>query len=66
MAVSRELSPKDLPSLQKRGSKNYISQADYIEFDGVKVAQNFVFLYFDINLLSGFEADYFSGGYSKW
>ncbi|KAL8234215.1 hypothetical protein R6Q59_020315 [Mikania micrantha] len=37
MAVSRELSPKDVPSLQKRGSKNYITQADYIEFDGVKV-----------------------------
>ncbi|KAK9078104.1 hypothetical protein SSX86_002161 [Deinandra increscens subsp. villosa] len=37
MAVSRELSPKDVPSLQKRGTKNYISQADYIEFDGVKV-----------------------------
>lgn len=37
MAISRELSPKDVPSLQKRGSKNYITQADYIEFDGVKV-----------------------------
>ncbi|KAJ0901891.1 putative ABC-type fatty-acyl-CoA transporter [Helianthus annuus] len=37
MAVSRELSPKDVPSLQRRGSKNYITQADYIEFDKVKV-----------------------------
>ncbi|XP_076923397.1 ABC transporter D family member 1-like [Bidens hawaiensis] len=37
MAVSRELSPKDVPSLQRRGSKNYTTQADYIEFDGVKV-----------------------------
>ncbi|GJZ05989.1 ABC transporter D family member 1 isoform X1 [Tanacetum coccineum] len=37
MAVSRELSPKDVPSLQKIGSKNYITQAHYIEFDGVKV-----------------------------
>ncbi|XP_024991284.1 ABC transporter D family member 1 isoform X2 [Cynara cardunculus var. scolymus] len=37
MAISRELSPKDVPSLQRRGSKNYITQADYIEFDGVKV-----------------------------
>lgn len=37
MAISRELNPKDVPSLQKRGSKNYITQADYIEFDGVKV-----------------------------
>lgn len=37
MAVSRELSPKDVPSLQRRGSQNYITQADYIEFDKVKV-----------------------------
>ncbi|KAL7588610.1 hypothetical protein Lser_V15G35633 [Lactuca serriola] len=37
MAISRELSPKDVPSLQRRGSRNYITQADYIEFDGVKV-----------------------------
>lgn len=37
MAVSRELSPKDVPSLQRRGSRNYITQADYIEFDKVKV-----------------------------
>ncbi|CAH1430038.1 unnamed protein product [Lactuca virosa] len=37
MAISRELSPKDVPSLQRRGSNNYITQADYIEFDGVKV-----------------------------
>ncbi|CAL0333141.1 unnamed protein product [Lupinus luteus] len=38
MAVSRELSLVDEnPSLQRKGSKNCISEANYIEFSGVKV-----------------------------
>ncbi|OIW15028.1 hypothetical protein TanjilG_13955 [Lupinus angustifolius] len=37
MAVSRELSLVDEnPSLQRKGSKNCISEANYIEFSGVK------------------------------
>jgi hypothetical protein len=34
---SRELSNDDKSSLQRSGSKNYFSEADYVEFSGVKV-----------------------------
>lgn len=40
MAVSRELSLVDeKSSLQRKGSRNCISEANYIEFSGVKVSQ---------------------------
>lgn len=51
MAISRELSPKDVPSLQRRGSQNYITQADYIEFDGVKVTENLLLVLVRSHLL---------------
>ena len=35
--ISRELSVSDASSLQKYGNRNYVSEANYIEFDGVKV-----------------------------
>ncbi|KAL3527746.1 hypothetical protein ACH5RR_012402 [Cinchona calisaya] len=37
MAISRELGVHDASSLQMNGTKNYISEANYIEFDNVKV-----------------------------
>ncbi|KAJ6990913.1 ABC transporter D family member 1-like [Populus alba x Populus x berolinensis] len=36
-SISRELSNDDKSSLQRSGSKNYFSEADYVEFSGVKV-----------------------------
>ncbi|KAI8029465.1 ABC transporter D family member 1 [Camellia lanceoleosa] len=36
MIVSRELSVQDTSSLQRTGSRNYVSEANYIEFDNVK------------------------------
>ncbi|GKV25366.1 hypothetical protein SLEP1_g34815 [Rubroshorea leprosula] len=37
MVISRELSADDKSSLQRNGSRNYFSEANYIEFSGVKV-----------------------------
>jgi hypothetical protein len=37
IAVSRELSNGDKSSLQRSGSRNYFSEANYVEFFGVKV-----------------------------
>nr|XP_027079292.1 ABC transporter D family member 1 [Coffea arabica]XP_027079293.1 ABC transporter D family member 1 [Coffea arabica]XP_027079294.1 ABC transporter D family member 1 [Coffea arabica]XP_027079295.1 ABC transporter D family member 1 [Coffea arabica] len=37
MAISRELGPRDVSSSQTNGTKNYVSEANYIEFDNVKV-----------------------------
>ncbi|CAK7334627.1 unnamed protein product [Dovyalis caffra] len=37
IAVSRELSNDDKSSLQRSGSRNYFSEADYVEFSGVEV-----------------------------
>ncbi|GMP54406.1 hypothetical protein CsSME_00019597 [Camellia sinensis var. sinensis] len=37
MIVSRELSIQDTSSLQRTGSRNYVSEANYIAFDNVKV-----------------------------
>jgi len=40
MAVSRELALVDeKSSLQRKGSRNYITEANYIEFYGVKASQ---------------------------
>jgi len=40
MVVSRELAEvPDKSSIQKNSSRNYISEANYIEFAGVKVFQ---------------------------
>lgn len=38
MAVSRELSGDDKISFQRNRSRNYLSEANYVEFSGVKVA----------------------------
>ncbi|XLT49864.1 hypothetical protein HN873_042468, partial [Arachis hypogaea] len=41
MAVSRELSLKnEKSSLQRRGSRSFISEANYIEFSGVKKGES--------------------------
>ncbi|GFP84827.1 ABC transporter d family member 1 [Phtheirospermum japonicum] len=37
MGVSRELAARDASTQQADGSKNYVTEANYIEFDGVKV-----------------------------
>ncbi|KAK4430578.1 ABC transporter D family member 1 [Sesamum alatum] len=37
MGISRELAVRDASSQQADGSRNYVSEANYIEFDGVKV-----------------------------
>ncbi|KAL0431949.1 UNVERIFIED_CONTAM: ABC transporter D family member 1 [Sesamum radiatum] len=37
MGISRELAVRDSTSQQADGSRNYVSEANYIEFDGVKV-----------------------------
>ncbi|XP_052197814.1 ABC transporter D family member 1 [Diospyros lotus] len=37
MTVSRELSVQETSSLRRNGSRNYVSEANYIEFDNVKV-----------------------------
>lgn len=37
MVVSRDLSTHDVSSLQRSGSRNYVTEANYIEFDNVKV-----------------------------
>lgn len=37
MAVSRELSGDDKSSFQRNRSRNYLSEANYVEFSGVKV-----------------------------
>ncbi|KAF2531808.1 hypothetical protein F2Q70_00033583 [Brassica cretica] len=37
MAVSRELSGDDRTSLQRNRSRNYLTEANYVEFSGVKV-----------------------------
>ncbi|KAL5753520.1 hypothetical protein ACOSP7_021740 [Xanthoceras sorbifolium] len=37
MAISRELSVDDKPSPRRNGGRNYFSEANYIEFTGVKV-----------------------------
>ncbi|KAG8373362.1 hypothetical protein BUALT_Bualt11G0016300 [Buddleja alternifolia] len=37
MSISRELAVRDASSQQADGSKKYVSEANYIEFDGVKV-----------------------------
>ncbi|KAG5241794.1 ABC transporter family member [Salix suchowensis] len=37
ISISRELSNDDKSSLQRSGSKNYFSEADYVEFSCVKV-----------------------------
>lgn len=37
MGISRELASRDASSQQADGHRNYVSEANYIEFDGVKV-----------------------------
>lgn len=37
MGISRELATRDTSSQQADGHRNYVSEANYIEFDGVKV-----------------------------
>ncbi|XP_042038702.1 ABC transporter D family member 1-like isoform X1 [Salvia splendens] len=37
MGISRELATRDASSQQPDGHRNYVSEANYIEFDGVKV-----------------------------
>ncbi|KAM7517453.1 hypothetical protein LguiB_016415 [Lonicera macranthoides] len=37
MSISRELGIHEVSSLQRNGSRNYVTEANYIEFDGVKV-----------------------------
>ncbi|XP_057491884.1 ABC transporter D family member 1-like isoform X1 [Actinidia eriantha] len=37
MTISRELIAQDTSSMQRNGSRNYVSEANYIEFDNVKV-----------------------------
>ncbi|CAA2998788.1 ABC transporter D family member 1 [Olea europaea subsp. europaea] len=37
MGISRELGVRDASSVKTDGSRNYVSEANYIEFDGVKV-----------------------------
>ncbi|PSR88086.1 ABC transporter D family member 1 like [Actinidia chinensis var. chinensis] len=37
MTISRELIAQDTSSLRRNGSRNYVSEANYIEFDNVKV-----------------------------
>ncbi|KAI3462063.1 hypothetical protein Pfo_018726 [Paulownia fortunei] len=37
MGISRELAVRDASSQQADGSRNYVTEANYIEFDGVKV-----------------------------
>ncbi|KAJ9162840.1 hypothetical protein P3X46_022582 [Hevea brasiliensis] len=37
IVISRELNCDDKTSLQRSGSRNYFSEADYVEFSGVKV-----------------------------
>ncbi|KAL8475087.1 hypothetical protein ACS0TY_031493 [Phlomoides rotata] len=37
MGISRELAVRDTSSQQSDGSRNYVSEATYIEFEGVKV-----------------------------
>ncbi|XAR73376.1 Fatty-acyl-CoA-transporting ATPase [Bertholletia excelsa] len=37
MTIARDLSVQDTNSLRKNGSSNYVTQANYIEFDNVKV-----------------------------
>nr|AIU99490.1 ABC Acyl Transporter [Salvia miltiorrhiza] len=37
MGISRELATRDTSSQQPDGHRNYVSEANYIEFDGVKV-----------------------------
>ena len=39
MVISRELSTVPDKSLQRKGSKNYVSEANYIEFSNVKVIE---------------------------
>lgn len=41
MGISRELAARDASSQQPDGHRNYVSEANYIEFDGVKVAKKF-------------------------
>lgn len=47
MGISRELAVRDASSQQADGSRNYVSEAKYIEFDGVKVAEILTFHLFD-------------------
>lgn len=44
MVISRELSIED-KSPQRNGSRNYFSEANYIEFSGVKVFEIFWITY---------------------
>ncbi|XP_043806894.1 ABC transporter D family member 1-like isoform X2 [Manihot esculenta] len=37
IVISRELNSEDKTSLQRSGSRNYFSEADYVEFSKVKV-----------------------------
>ncbi|XP_058185116.1 ABC transporter D family member 1 [Rhododendron vialii] len=37
MTISRELIVQDTPSLRRNGSRNYVTEANYIEFSDVKV-----------------------------
>lgn len=39
MGISRELGVRDASSVKTDGSRNYVSEANYIEFDGVKVVR---------------------------
>lgn len=44
MSISRELLTREGSSLQKNGAKNYVSEANCIEFDNVKVIGQFTFI----------------------
>lgn len=50
MGISRELATRDASSQQSDGHRNYVSEANYIAFDGVKVVENVLrncsFIYF--------------------
>lgn len=37
MVISRELGAHDVSTLQTNGGRNFVSEANYIEFDDVKV-----------------------------
>lgn len=40
MIISRDLGGRNASSIQSNGSGNYVTEANYIEFDGVKVINN--------------------------
>lgn len=51
MVISRELSTVHDKSLQRNGSGNYVSEANYIEFSNVKVIKIIVIFPFSLLLV---------------